>query len=263
MSFVPARLRMRRKLIEFTIAATAVLIACWSCQVNMSELAQGVSKGLDLLRLFFPPAWAEFWHLLGPAAATVSLAGIATPIGAALSIPVALAAARNLSPRWLNLSTRLLLGLERGLPEVVILLFLVIVFGLGPFPAVLALGISSVGMLAKLLADAIEAIAPEPSYAIECVGASRWSVIRYGIVPDLMPSFVANTIFRFDFNIRASVLLGAAGAGGIGFELENAMSSLDYQKATVTILLLIGLTFGAERGGDFLRRRLLGGGMTR
>jgi hypothetical protein len=107
MTFAPARVRLRNRSVEFTVATALVLIACWSCQVSLSDLIHGFNKGAELLTLFFPPAWSQFWHLLGPAAATVGLAGIATPIGAALSLPVALAAARNISPRWLNLSTRL------------------------------------------------------------------------------------------------------------------------------------------------------------
>jgi phosphonate transport system permease protein len=263
MSVVPASKRLRQGIIQLLAVLGLSILAAWVCQVRMGDLIRGFGKGVELFGLFFPPAWKSAGHLVAPALVTVALAFIATPIGALTALPVGLAGARNLSPRWLSLSARLLLGLERGLPEIVILLFLVIIFGLGPLPAALSLAVSSVGMLGKLVADAIEEVPAAAIDAVACVGASQWNVIRYAVIPEVLPSFAANTLFRFEFNIRSSVLLGAAGAGGIGFELVMAMNSLDYQRAAIAILMLICLTFAAERGADLLRKSLLAGAVTR
>jgi phosphonate transport system permease protein len=75
-----------------------------------------------------------------------------------------------------------------------------------------------------------------------------------------MPAFLANSIFRFEVNIRASVLLGAVGAGGIGFELSKAMSLLEYERAMMAVLVTLLLVFGAERVSDWLRAKVMDGG---
>ena len=150
--------------------------------------------------------------------------------------------------------------MERALPEIIMLLLLVAALGVGPFPGVMALAIGSIGMLGKLLADAIEEIDPRVLESVESVGATRWQVIRHAVLPEVMPALLANSIFRFEVNIRASVLLGAVGAGGIGFELNKAMNMLEYERVSVAILVTLALVFTAERGSDFLRRRVLDGG---
>ncbi len=243
------------------VALATIYFAARECEINLSDLLHGLAKGSELISYFFPPSWNTLPSLFWPCLSTVILALIATPIGALLSLPLGLAAARNISPRWLSLLSRFLIGVERGLPEIVVLLFLVVLFGLGPLPAVLALGVASIGMLAKFIADSAEEVPATAMDAIACTGASKWNVIRYGIVPEILPSFVANTIFRFEFNVRASILLGAAGAGGIGYELFSSMAGLDYRRSSVAILLLIGISFAAERTADHLRRRLLSVGL--
>ena len=103
---------------------------------------------------------------------------------------------------------RCLIGFERGLPEIVLLLFAVVAIGLGALPGLIALSISSVGMLAKLLADATEEIEPQLLESISVTGATRAQVIRYAILPQILPSLLANALFRFEVNVRAAVCSG-------------------------------------------------------
>ena len=115
-------------------------------------------------------------------------------------------------------------------------------------------------MLGKLVADAIEEIDPGTVDSVACVGATHSQVIRYAVLPQIVPSLLANTMFRFEVNIRASVLLGSVGAGGIGYELTLAMGQLEYSKATIAAFISFVLVFLSERGSDLLRSRLLAGG---
>jgi len=254
---------LRRLVRPALIAGALAVLVAWSadqCKVSLAELAQGAVRGVEVLGFFFPPDWSAMSELLGPALITVLLAAVATPLGVALSLLFGLAAARNLAPAWLRTPARMLIGLERALPEIIILLLLVAALGVGPFPGVIALAIGSIGMLGKLLADAIEEIDARVLESVETVGATRWQVIRHAVIPEVLPSFLANAIFRFEVNIRASVLLGAVGAGGIGFELSKAMSLLEYERAMMAVLVTLALVFGAERISDALRRRVLDGG---
>jgi phosphonate transport system permease protein len=213
--------------------------------------------------MFFPPAWGDIPSMLKPMIVTLVLAMMATILGVCLSVPCALAASSNLAPAPLRLAMRAFIALERGLPEVVQILLLVAIFGLGIIPALVALSVSSIGMLAKLLADAIEEIEPQMLEAVAGTGATKAQVIRYAVIPQILPALLANGLFRFEFNVRAGVILGAIGGGGIGYVMSTAMSSMDYQRACMATLLTLVLVFATERVSDLLRNRILGGGAVR
>src|SRR5262249_5132399 len=149
--------------------------------------------------------WSAITEMIRPAIVTVVICLLATPIGALFSIGFGLAGARNISPPWLRIASRSVIATERSLPEVVLLLVLVAAFGLGPFPGVMALAIGSIGMLGKLMADTIEEIDPRVLDATAASGATRFQVIRHAVLPEVLPALVANTIFRFEVNIRATV----------------------------------------------------------
>src|SRR5262245_57964981 len=140
------------------VLTVLVLFAAWRCEVSIVDLITGFRKGLTMLNLFFPPDWQAFAGMVQPALATVAVAALATPIGAVCAVLFGLAGASNLAPSWLRLTTRSLIALERGIPEIVWLLILVAAFGMGAFAGVVALVIGSIGMLGKLVADAIEEV---------------------------------------------------------------------------------------------------------
>jgi len=243
--------------------ALLVAITAWRCQVNLASFLLGIDKGVPIFGLFFPPDWASLPSMLKPMLVTLVLAMIATILGIVLSVPCALGASSNLAPTPIRLILRFFIALERGLPEVVQILILVAVFGLGVIPALIALSLSSIGMLAKLLADAIEEIDPNMLEAVAGTGATTIQVIRYAIIPHILPALLANGLFRFEFNVRAGVILGAIGGGGIGYIMRSDMLTLDYQAACMATLLTLAMVFATERLSDFLRARILDGGQMR
>jgi phosphonate transport system permease protein len=240
-----------------------VALTAWRCNVDVQSLVTGIDKGLPLVGMFFPPDWSSLVSMLQPLAVTVVMAMAATILGMCLSLPCALAAASNLAPPPLRLLMRSFIALERGLPEIVQLLLLIAIFGLGVVPGLVALSFSSIGMLAKLLADGIEEIEPQMLESVAGTGATRSQVIRYAVIPQILPSLFANGLFRFEFNIRAGVMLGAVGAGGIGYVMRTAMNAMDYQRACMAVLLTLAMVFSTERISDFFRARILGGGLLR
>jgi phosphonate transport system permease protein len=250
--------RYRRHLLPAVIFVVALVVAAWLSEVNLPDFLKGITKGLSLLSFFFPPDWQAFPDMVKPALVTIVVCLVATPIGTAFSVVFGLAGARNIAPNWLRITSRTVIAAERGLPEIVTLLVLVSAFGLGPFAGVMALAIGSIGMLGKLIADAVEEIDPRILDATAAVGATHWQVIRHAVLPEVLPALVANSIFRFEVNIRASVLLGAVGAGGIGYELNAAINQLEYSRATVAALISLFLVFFSERVSDRLRSGVLG-----
>jgi phosphonate transport system permease protein len=254
--------RWKQLAIAATIGVLAALSA-WRCGVDLHALIVGIGKGLVLLNMFFPPDWGSWLSMMQPIGVTAVMALIATILGMCLSLPCALAASSNIAPPLVRQTMRAFIALERGLPEIVQMLLLIAVFGLGPVPGLIALAVSSIGMLAKLLADGIEEIDPQMLEAVEGTGATRSQVIRYAVIPQIFPSLLANGLFRFEENVRAGVILGAVGAGGIGYVMSTSMRSMDYQKACMATIFTLALVFSSERVSDFFRARILGGGALR
>jgi phosphonate transport system permease protein len=251
--------RRFQSLIQILIVVILLALIYWAasvCRISPEEFITGISSGLGFLRFMFPPDWSAFRDMLTPAVETIMLGFLATVFGSALSLLVALAAAGNLAPPWLRNTSRFLITIERALPEIIILLLLVAALGLGPFAGVIALSLGCVGMLGRLFADAIEEVDPRVLESIESLGANKLQLIAFGVLPQVLPSIIANTIFRFEVNIRLSVLLGAVGAGGIGFELSKAFSLTQYEKATTALLVTLALVFLSERVSDFLRKKI-------
>ena len=249
--------RYRVPLLIFIALSFVVYLSSKVVGFNIPDLIKGIPKGLEVISFMFPPDWSAFKDMIIPAVQTIVMAFLGTVIGAFLSIFFGLAAAANIAPRWIRDTSRFLIVTERALPETIIILILVAGLGLGPFPGIMALSIGCIGMLGKLFGDTIEEIDKKVLDSILSTGASRFQVIRFGVLPQILPSIIANTIFRFEINIRLSVILGAVGAGGIGFELYHAIGLLEYQRATVALICILALVFFTERLSIFLRKRIL------
>ena len=229
-------------------------VSSYQAEVNLVELIRELPEGASKLAEFWPPDWSALPELIEPALVTLLMALIPLPIGLILAVPLALAAANNLSPNWVRLPVRIYITLQRNLPEFILVLLLVRAFGLGPLPGIVALVFGSLGMLGKLVADAIEEIDKSILDNVAITGANWFQTVRYAVIPCVLPNIIANTIFRFEINMRQAGLLGAVGAGGLGWELSYSLNLLEYERVTMTFLVLLGLIAGAELISDRLRR---------
>lgn len=248
--------RVTRRVLLFAVLLICAIASGISCKVSLSDLQAGIPAAMRFMTFMFPPDLSAFSEMFKPATDTILFAFLATVFGSVLSFIFALAAAANLAPAWLRNTTRFLMTIERALPEVIILLLLISALGMGPFPGVVALSIGCIGMLGRLFADAIEEINPRVLESIASVGANKLQIIRYGVIPEVYSSIISNTLFRFEVNIRLSILMGAVGAGGIGYELFHAFNILQYERATSIILVILILIFLTEKLSDFLRKKL-------
>jgi phosphonate transport system permease protein len=164
---------------------------------------------------------------------TVTMALMATTLAIFLAIPVSFLAARNLMSGnpvtfVVYVIVRTILNIVRSIESLIIAIVFVIIVGLGPFAGVLALAVHSVAALAKLYSEVIEGIDPGPIEAIRATGANWVQVVRYGVVPQIVPPFTAFTIYRWDINVRASTIIGFVGGGGIGFYLVEWIRINDF-----------------------------------
>jgi phosphonate transport system permease protein len=188
---------------------------------------------------------------------TVFLALMATTLGVILSIPVSFLSARNLMihnplSAAIYYFTRTIMNIFRSIEPLIWALIFVVWVGIGPFAGVLALTLHTIAALAKLYSEAIESIDPGPIEAITATGADRLQTIVYAVIPQMIPPFIAFTIYRWDINVRMSTIIGFAGGGGIGFLLYQNINLLNYRAASLQ-MLAIALVVASM---DYLSSRL-------
>jgi len=173
---------------------------------------------------------------------TIEMGFWGTIISIIISLPLGILASRNYAPHKLIYSlARGWLSFHRAMPELIVALFLVLIYGFGPIAGVLALAIHTSGVLGKFFADEIENAPSGPQLAISSSGASRLKVLRFAVFPHVYPAWIAYTQYIFERNIRTATVLGIVGAGGIGMELKGRWDLFDYGHVS-TILLAIFLT---------------------
>jgi phosphonate transport system permease protein len=247
--------RYFRYLLPLGILGALTWMSSRVCHTDWTSLGRGIAESLPYFKHLLTPDWSACASLLKPALDTVLIALVGTFAGTLISIFFALSAASNVAPPAVRFIVRAFMGTERAIPEIIILLFMVASFGIGPFSGVLSLTIGCVGMLGKLLADAIEELDPVYIESMEAVGARKVQVLFFGVIQPIVPTIVSYGLFRFELSIRLSIVLGAVGAGGIGMELYRAFSLYEYPRASMALLLILALVFLSERGATYLRKK--------
>jgi phosphonate transport system permease protein len=193
---------------------------------------------------------------------TLSVALLATTFGALLALPLCFLAARNLMAgnpvtALIYVITRTILNFFRSIEALIIAIIFVLIVGLGPFAGMLALTIHTIAALGKLYSEVVEGIDPGPIEAVRATGANWLQVIRFAVIPQIIPSFTALTVYRWDINVRSSTIIGFVGGGGIGFFLWQWILIADYRAISscfiAIALVVIALDFFSAR----LRERLI------
>ena len=227
-------------------------------EINFIELFSDSSKYFgDILNRMLPPDFSNFKNLIYAMLETIEIAFLGTFIAITLSIPVGLFSARNLAPNYgVFLVARIITIFFRAIPEFIIAMILVIAIGFGAMPGVLALGIHTMGFLAKFYAEDIEHVNKGPIEALKSSGASTRQIISFAIIPQIIPSFVANNLYILDRNIRMATMLGIVGAGGIGYELQSSFRMFEYQKVSAIIIIIFITIFIIDHLSSFIRSKI-------
>ena len=173
---------------------------------------------------------------------------LGTALAILIAVPVAFLAARNTTPSatLVRPVALLIIVSSRSINSLIWALLLVSILGPGVFAGVIAIGLRSIGFVAKLLYEAIEEIDETQVEAIAATGAGRGQVIAYGIVPQILPAFAGITVFRWDINIRESTVLGLVGAGGIGLQLQGSLNILAWPQVTLILLTIFATVLVSE-----------------
>ena len=229
----------------------------WDTGADPVRLVRGIPWILDFLRRSVPPDPSVLPAALAGALKTVEIALLGTAVAAALALPLGFLSARNVAPAPLFQPARVVLNFFRSIDTLVYALVFVAAVGLGPFPGVLAVIAYTTTSLAKLYSEAIEGIEPGPVDAVIATGATRLQVLRYGVLPQVLPLFLSYVLYRLETNIRAATVLGFVGAGGIGFYLQTYLRMIDYRAASTALLVTIAMVMIVDALSSHLRARLV------
>ena len=209
--------------------------------------------GHDFLR----PDFHNIAFLVGKMWLTVQMAFWGTAIAVILAIPLGLLGARNISPVYVQLPVRRLLDVLRSVPDLVVGTVFIVAVGLGPLPGVMALAISTGGVLGKLFAEAVEAIEPGPVEGIRATGATRLQEVTWGVVPQVAPLWTSYALYRFESNSRSATVLGLIGAGGIGQVLFDALNSFAYAQVSAIVIVISVAVASIDLLSQTIRSRLI------
>ena len=230
---------------------------CWDTGADPVRLAHGLPWILDFVRRMVPPDPRVLPAALVGALKTVEIALLGTAVAAILALPLGFLSARNIAAAALFYPARAILNFFRSVDTLVYALVFVAAVGLGPFPGVLAVVAYTTTSLAKLYSEAIEGIEPGPVDAIRATGATRLQIVRFGVLPQVLPLFLSYVLYRLETNIRAATVLGFVGAGGIGFYLQTYLRMIDYPAASTALLVTIAMVMVVDAASSRLRARLV------
>lgn len=257
-------LRRRRRTSIGSLLALMLLLMSWSIYVTIIEDTDwermgGVLEILSAFGRFAAIDVALLPQLLDPALETLMIACLGTFLGLLICVPAIWFGALNITP-FPPLTyplARMIMTLSRSVHEIVWALFFVAIFGLGAMAGVFAIAVRSVGFIAKMSAEAIENIDKKPVEAIQATGANGFQILRYAIVPQILPQVISVIIFEWEINIRRSAVLGLVGAGGLGLVFFRQMNTFNYAGVTSVILAILFIIVLGELGSHAIRRRLI------
>ena len=204
-------------------------LALWQDSGNMAIFAKD----------FFPPDFHDWRLYLGEMMITVHIAIWGTVLAVVCAVPLGLLSAGNLAPRWVYQPIRRFMDACRAINEMVFAMLFIVAVGLGPFAGVLALWVHTTGVLAKLFAEAVEAIDPRPVEGVRATGASALEEILYGVIPQVLPLWISYALYRFESNVRSASVVGMVGAGGIGVILHEVIRGFEYAQTAAVLLIIV------------------------
>ncbi|MSO99101.1 MAG: phosphonate ABC transporter, permease protein PhnE [Rhodospirillaceae bacterium] len=223
--------------------------------LNWTRIAQGWERGQRFLNGFFPPDFTSRQDaIIDGVLESLWMAFAATVVGIILSIPIGVGGARNLVPPPVYMVCRSIMAASRTLPEILVAIFFVKLFGFGTFAGFMTLTFATIGYFGKLLAEDIESASQSPLEAMRAVGASWLQRLNYAVQPLVMPRAIGIAIYRLDMNFRESAVIGIVGAGGIGATLNTAFDRYEYPSAAAILLVIILIVLGSEYTSAFCRK---------
>ncbi|WP_043361387.1 phosphonate ABC transporter, permease protein PhnE [Microbacterium testaceum] len=256
--------RPKGRWMPWTVALVIVAVTVVMCLpglgvgLDVAAIARNWQQGALRIVELLTPDWTFFPRTVGPILETLQMAVIGTAVGAAISLPVSFWAARPTNPFTPTRAlVRGILNVIRAVPELVYAAVLVAMVGVGALPGILALVLFNVGIVVKLVSESIDATDAGPLEAGRAAGGTQAQINRTIALPDTWPTFVSQTLYVFELNVRASTVLGLVGAGGIGLLIDAVRTYYRYDQLSLVILEILVIVVVLDTVSDAIRRRLV------
>jgi len=251
-----------KRLKRYSIIATVtflILGSAWFAGFNIFEVIAYLYKGGRILgRMFGPPNIKYVPNIINPMIETVRMAIVGTFVGALVALPASVLAANNfIKAKWLHIPLRFILNIFRTIPALVLASLFVAVFGLGSFSGVTALSIFTFGLISKLTYETIESIDYGQVEALMSLGANKLNILRYAIIPQILPQFLSYTLYGLEVNVRAAAILGYVGAGGIGQLFEYNLAWRKFDNVGMIIIFSFFIVLVIDLISSNIRKRLV------
>lgn len=252
----PSKIKLYSNIILIVLI---IISSAWFAGFNIKDVFENFFNGFDMIgRLFFPPDFAYTPYLISPLLETIQMAITGSVIGAVLAFPAAILAASNfIEFKWVSKFMRIILNIFRTIPSLVLASLFVAVFGRGSFPGILALTIFSFGLISKMTYESIESIDYGQVEALTSLGASKLEILRYSIVPQILPQFMSYTLYAFEVNVRAAAVLGYVGAGGIGQTYQIWLEMRRFERIGMIIIISFVAVLIIDFISSSIRRKLV------
>ena len=252
---------LAQRLIDYVVWGAVIallLISFGPVQLRRLPLLLSNSSNMqEFGRSFLHPDFGEWRTYVAAMWLTIQIALWGTLLAIGLAIPLGLAAARNVSPPWIQQPVRRLLDLLRAVPDLVIGTMFIVAVGLGPLAGVLALALNTGGVLGKLFSEAVETVDPRPVEGVRATGASPLQQIVWGVIPQVAPLWTSYALYRFESNARSATVLGLIGAGGIGQLLFDSLNGFKYDETAMIVIVIVAAVSLIDLLSQAMRSRLI------
>jgi len=232
------------------LAALALVVyivyACGQMEISWQRIEVGLDNAHRFFSRLFPPNFTRWELLVKGLGESLQIAVLASVLGIVLALPLGLAASRNLMPPWLSWPARAIVVAARSFHPVIVAILFVKAVGFGALAGILALTVASIGFIGKLFTEAIEEISPKQVEAVRATGAPFFSMIAFGVLPQVFSRFIGFATYQLDSNLRNSTMVGIVGAGGIGGTLFAAFQRFDYDYVCAILISIISLIMVGE-----------------
>jgi len=259
-AFPPRGVALWRRAVAMILGVGLFLWGLLVLEVTPGRLIDGIGQLGRVFMLMMPPAVTEHvWDYVRAIGETLAMAFLGTLVASMLAIPLALMGARNIMPLGpVRFLVRRSSDVVRGIDSLVWAIFFVSVVGLGPFAGILAIAMNDTGVLTKLYAEAMENTDREQVKGVRATGADGAQTICFGVLPQVMPVFLGNSLYFLESNLRSATILGVVGAGGIGFFLMDRMMINAWREVALIVIMVLITVACIDALSRMLRARLIG-----
>ncbi|WP_461218477.1 phosphonate ABC transporter, permease protein PhnE [Lapidilactobacillus salsurivasis] len=217
-----------------------IIVAMRVTHFSFRTLATNGHQFFVILGAMFPPHLDFLNRVWQPLFDTIKMSFLGSLLGALVAVPLAVLSATNIvKSKLISGFFKLLLSIMRTLPTIVMALIATFIFGLGTMAGTLAIFIFTVSYVGKLTYEQIESLDMGTFEALESLGLTRLQAFRYGIVPQILPTYLSTSLFSFEGNLRYAAILGYVGAGGLGIILNEQLGWRDYGNVGMILTVLI------------------------